>query len=126
MKVFTYSEKSPFRRIKSFVSETKREPQKVAYVYDDETHTEKLLNFSDDGLLMSTQETQYDAWGNILSRKDVYTEEAQKRYAKMMAEKSITGNFEKLDAVYELEAYKYEYDAQGNWTKRSNSGETKS
>lgn len=95
------------------------EPGKVVYIYDDEKKTKEIISFDPDGL---AKDTSVSVFNDKAVEIEVTTFKSGGSYDEIMSQaKNITPAVRrKLRGTFAGKIiYQYEYDAQGNWIKKT-------
>jgi YD repeat-containing protein len=122
---FDYDDRGRIRLIEKQSAEWGKNAGKTVYVYDDVKRTEEGLYYGADGTLLARTLSLFDEYGNVLERKQTVTDAAQNQLSRLPKDGLIPLRFGAIGisiGTAEKEIFEYEYDAQGNWIRKTDLG----
>jgi hypothetical protein len=94
------------------------EPGKVIFIYDDERKTKEEIEFNTNGFMERASLYAYDEKDNEIER--IWYESGSSFDEIMQSKDKTLAAQRKLRGIFKGKIiYRYEYDAQGNWTKKT-------
>ena len=120
---YTFDQKNRLLVKETVGSGRNKEIVRTVHNYNDVKRTEEVLDYCN-GVLFTKTIKQLDEFGNVLAKLETMTDDAKKLMAGIANQPSSgqipleTGALAALSGMLAREAFKYEYDSHGNWTKR--------
>lgn len=120
---YSYDQKDRVLVKEAIVAGRSKEILRTVHNYDDTRRTEEVLDYCN-GVLFTKTVTQFDQFGNVLAKLETMTDDAKKLMAEIANRPSSgqipleVGAIAALSGMSAREAFRYEYDAHGNWIKR--------